>query len=29
MEDLLEEGGEFPEDLLFQGLGEPSPDVLG
>jgi hypothetical protein len=29
MEDLLEEDGEFPEDLLFQTVGEPLPDVPG
>jgi hypothetical protein len=29
MEDLLEQGGEFPEDLLFQGVGEPLPDAPG
>jgi hypothetical protein len=29
MENLLEEGGEFPEDVLFQTVGEPSPDVAG
>jgi hypothetical protein len=27
MEDLLEQGGEFPEDLLFQAVGEPLPDA--
>jgi hypothetical protein len=29
MEDLREEGSEFPEDLLFQAFGQPSPDVFG
>jgi hypothetical protein len=29
MEDLLEKSGEFPEDLPFQAIGEPSPDVPG
>jgi hypothetical protein len=29
MEDLLEQGGEFPEDLLFQAVGEPLPDIAG
>jgi hypothetical protein len=29
MEDLLEKSDEFPEDLLFQVVGEPSPDVPG
>jgi len=29
MEDLLEEKGEFPEDLLFQVVGEPLPDAPG
>jgi hypothetical protein len=29
MEDLLEEGGEFSEDLLFQTVGEPLPDLPG
>jgi hypothetical protein len=27
MENLLEQGGKFPEDLLLQGVGEPLPDV--
>ncbi len=27
MENLLEQGGEFPEDLLFQTFGEPLPDA--
>jgi hypothetical protein len=29
MEDLREQGGEFPDDLLFQAVGEPLPDALG
>jgi hypothetical protein len=29
MEDLLEESDEFPEDLLFQAVGQPLPDVSG
>jgi hypothetical protein len=29
MENLLEEGGKFPEDLLLHVVGEPSPDVPG
>jgi hypothetical protein len=29
MEDLREQGGELPEDLLFQGVGEASPDAPG
>jgi hypothetical protein len=27
MENLLEQGDEFPEDLLFQAVGEPWPDA--
>jgi hypothetical protein len=27
MENLLEQGDEFPEDLLFQMVGEPLPDA--
>jgi hypothetical protein len=29
IKDLLEQGGEFPEDLLFQAVGEVLPDALG
>jgi hypothetical protein len=29
MEDLREQGGEFPSDLLLQVVGEPLPDALG
>jgi hypothetical protein len=29
MEEFLEKGGEFPEDLLFQVVGEPLPDGPG
>jgi hypothetical protein len=29
MENLLEQGGEFPEDMLFQIVGESSPDLPG
>jgi hypothetical protein len=29
MEDLLEQGGELAEDLLFQAVGEPLPDAPG
>jgi hypothetical protein len=29
MEDLREQGGEFPEDLLFQAVGEALPDIPG
>jgi hypothetical protein len=29
MENLLEQGGEFLEDLLFQVVGEPLPDAPG
>jgi hypothetical protein len=29
MEDFLEEGGEFLDNLLLQGVGESAPDVAG
>jgi hypothetical protein len=29
MEDFLEEGGELPDDLLLQGVGESVPEVSG
>ena len=29
MEDLREQGGEFPDNLLLQAVGEPLPDALG
>jgi hypothetical protein len=29
MENLLEQRDEFPEDLLFQAVGEPLPDTPG
>jgi hypothetical protein len=29
MEDFLEEGGEFLDDLPLQGIGEPVPEPSG
>jgi hypothetical protein len=29
MEDFLEEGGEFLDNLLLHGVGESAPDVPG
>jgi hypothetical protein len=29
MEDFLEKGGEFLDDLLLHGVGESAPDVPG